>query len=110
MNEISLQSSFTISYRSAYTKKKDLNKIRTENEESQQGSSSQLNSNRKIDRILTRNKVSGTLEKNIFYDKLNYLKGKSNRTKIIEIRKLQKLEQLVELNKDTGINKRWINF
>ena len=94
----------------AYTKKKDLNKIRTENEESQQGSSSQLNSNRKIDRILTRNKVSGTLEKNIFYDKLNYLKGKSNRTKIREIRKLEKLEQLVELNKDTGINKRWINF
>ena len=41
---------------------------------------------------------------------LNYLKGKSNRTKIIEIRKLEKLEQLVELNKDTGINKRWINF
>ena len=63
LNEISLQSSFTISYRSSYTKKKDLNKIRTENEESQQGSSSQLNSNRKIDRILTRNKASGTLEK-----------------------------------------------
>ena len=109
MNEISLQSSFTISYRSVYTKKKDLNKIRTENEELQQGSSSQLNSNRKIDRILTRNKVSGTLEKKI-YDKLNYLKGKSNRTKIRETRKLEKLEPLVQLNKDTGINKRWINF
>ena len=75
----------------------------------QQESSSQLNSNQKIDRILTRNKVSGTLEKKI-YDKLNYLKGKSNRTKIRETRKLEKLEPLVQLNKDTGINKRWINF